>query len=190
MANVVPGAEAELDRALIARVAARDADALGVLYERHGRLMFGVLRALLPSPESAEEVIQDAFHAAWRNARSYDPGRGSVRTWLLAIARNAAIDWRRTRGRRAERERPLDALTDTSDPSADALLERIALRGRVRGALAALPPEQREVVVLAFYGGLTQTEIASRTGAPLGTVKGRARLAMAQLRRTLGSEAP
>jgi RNA polymerase sigma-70 factor (ECF subfamily) len=186
--DVVPGSEAELDRALIARVAARDADALGALYDRYGRLMFGVLRALLPTPESAEEVVQDAFHAVWRNAGSYAAERGSVRTWLLAIARNAAIDWQRTRGRRVQRERPLDALTDSRDPSADTLLERIALRGRVRDALAALPREQRDVLVLAFYGGLTQTEIASRTGAPLGTVKSRARLAMAQLRRTLADE--
>lgn len=188
MSNVVPNAEAELDRALITRVAARDAEALGALYDRHGRLLFGVLRALVPTTDAAEEVIQDVFHSAWRNASSYSPARGSVRTWLLAIARNAAIDWLRTKGTRVARERSLVDAAAMSDPTADQLLERVALTARVRDALAALPAEQREVITLAFYGGLTQTEIASRTGAPLGTVKSRARLAMTQLRRDLGSE--
>ena len=185
MPDVVVNAEAELDRVLIERIAARDAEALGVLYDRYGRLTFGVLRALLPTPEAAEEIVQDAFHSVWRNAARYEPGRGSVRTWLLAIARNAAIDWRRTRGRRVERERGLEEAEGLRDPTADELVERIALRGRIRDALAALPAEQREVVVLAFYAGLTQAEIAARTGEPIGTVKGRARLAMARLRRNL-----
>jgi RNA polymerase sigma-70 factor (ECF subfamily) len=189
VANVVPDAEADLDRALITRVAARDAEALGALYDRHGRLLFGVLRALVPTTDAAEEVVQDAFHSVWRNASSYAVARGSVRTWLVAIARNAAIDWLRTKGTRTARERSLDDVAAMSDPSAEQLLERLALRAHVRDALAALPPEQREVVVLAFYGGLTQTEIASRTGAPLGTVKSRARLAMGQLRRALVEEA-
>jgi RNA polymerase sigma-70 factor (ECF subfamily) len=147
--------------------------------------MFGVLRALLPSPEAAEEVIQDSFHAIWRAAGGYTAGRGSVRTWVLAIGRNAAIDWQRTKGRRFARERSLEITDDLRDPLADELLERVALRARVRDALAALPAEQREVIVLAYYGGMTQSEIATRTGAPLGTVKGRARLAMARLRESL-----
>lgn len=188
MANVVTGGEADIDRALISRVASRDAEALGALYDRHGRLLFGVLRALVPTNDAAEEVVQDAFHSVWRNASSYAPTRGSVRTWLLAIARNAAIDWLRTKGTRVSRERSLENAVAMSDPSADQLIEHVALKARVRDALAALPPEQREVVVLAFYGGLTQTEIASRTGAPLGTVKSRARLAMGQLRRVLVEE--
>ncbi len=172
----------------MARVAARDAEALGALYDRYGRMVFGVLRALLPTPEAAEEVIQDSFHALWRSARGYSEARGSVRTWLLAIARNAAIDWLRTKGRPLGHERSLEAAAEVRDPLADELMERVALRARVRDALVALPPEQREVIVLAFYGGMTQTEIAARTGAPLGTVKGRARLAMARLRDTLAEE--
>jgi len=190
VSNVVPSSTAESDRALVARVAARDADALGDLYDRYGRMVFGVLRALLPNPEAAEEVIQDAFHALWRSASVYSESRGSVRTWLLAIARNAAIDWQRTKGRRARRESALDAAKDIRDPLAEELVERVALRSQVRAALEALPREQCEVLVLAYYGGLTQTEIATRTGAPLGTVKSRARLAMSQLRRTLAEEAP
>ena len=188
MPHVVPDADAEFDRALVARVAARDADALGALYDRYGRLMFGVLGSLLPTPDAAEEVIQDAFHSVWRKAASYSQPRGSVRTWLLAIARNAAIDWLRTKGRRIARERSLEAASELRDLHADELIEGVSLRARVRDALGALPAEQREVVVLAFYGGMTQTEIAARTGAPLGTVKSRARLAMAQLRRSLAEE--
>jgi RNA polymerase sigma-70 factor (ECF subfamily) len=146
-------------------------------------LVFGVLSALLPSPESAEEVVQDAFHAVWRNARGYRAERGSVRTWLIAIARNAAIDWRRTKGRRIARERPLEEVAERA--SADDLLDRTVRSDGVRRALLALPPEQREVLVLSFYAGLTQSEIAERTGAPVGTVKGRVRLAMAKLREAL-----
>lgn len=142
-----------------------------------------MLSALLPSPESAEEVVQDAFHAVWRHARGYRAERGSVRTWLIAIARNAAIDWRRTKGRRLARERPLEELSERA--TADDLVERSVRSDGVRRALEALPAEQREVLVLSFYGGLTQTEIAARTGAPVGTVKGRVRLAMAKLREVL-----
>ena len=178
----------DVDRGLLARIAARDADALGALYDTYGRMVFGMLHALLPTPEAAEEVVQDTFHSVWRNARAYAPARGSVRTWLLAIARNAAIDWRRTKGTRLARERPLEDAEERSDPAADRLLERAVRDDRVRQALADLPAEQRQVVALAFYGGLTQTEIAKRTGTPLGTVKGRARLALARLRETLAEE--
>ncbi len=190
MPDDVPDSAADIDRALMARVATRDADALGALYDRYGRMVFGVLRALLPSPEAAEEVIQDSFHSLWRSAGGYSEARGSVRTWLLAIARNAAIDWQRTKGRRLGRERSLEVAEDLRDPLADELLERVALRARVRDALAALPTEQREVIVLSFYGGMTQTEIASRTRSPLGTVKGRARLAMTRLRAALAEGPP
>ncbi|TMD60510.1 MAG: sigma-70 family RNA polymerase sigma factor [Chloroflexi bacterium] len=186
--HLVPVAEIDLDRDLIARCAAGDADALGLLYDRYGRVVFGVLHALLPSPEAAEEVVQDAFHSVWRRARDYDAAKGSVRTWLLAIARNAAIDWRRTRGKRSERERPLEEVSERADPAADDLVERAVRSERVRDALAALPPEQREVVVLSYYLGYTQEEIAQRTHAPVGTVKGRARLAMLKLRQTLAEE--
>ena len=186
--SLVPTDEAELDRALVARCASGDADALGLLYDRYGRVVFGVLHGLLPSPDAAEEVVQDAFHAVWRRARDYDTAKGSVRTWLLAIARNAAIDWLRTRGKRSERERPLEDAGERADPFAAEFVERAVRSDRVRAALAALPAEQREVIVLAYYLGYTQDEIARRTKAPVGTVKGRARLAMLKLRDTLAEE--
>jgi len=176
------------DQALLDRIVSGDADALGDLYDRYGRPLFGMLYGMLPSPEAAEEVVQDVFHSAWREARSYRPERGTVRGWLLRIGRNAAIDWRRTKGRRIEREVALDEAASRADPVADEALERVMRSDRVRAALATLPPEQREVLVLSFYRGLTQAEIAARTGAPLGTVKGRVRLAMARLRGELAGE--
>jgi RNA polymerase sigma-70 factor (ECF subfamily) len=160
----------------MSRVAGGDADALGELYDRYGRVVFGVIYRMLGRPESAEEVVQNAFHSVWRQATAYRPERGSVRTWLLAIARNAAIDWRRSKGNRMGRETAIDESLMLVD-------ER-----RVRAAVASLPSEQREVLSLAFWSGLSQTEIAKRTGAPLGTVKSRVRLGMARLREWLGED--
>src|SRR5438552_10798459 len=174
------------DVRLVERIAEGDAEALGELYDRYGRVAFGVLYRMLPGPEAAEEVAQDAFHSVWRQARSYRAERGSVRTWLLAICRNAAIDWRRTKGKRLERETMIDAAFDlTAEGRVD---ERVLSRlraERVREAIAGLPAEQRDVLGLAFWGGYSQREIAARTGTPLGTVKSRVRLAMAKLRERL-----
>lgn len=144
--------------------------------------------AMLGSPETAEEVAQDAFERVWREARSYRPERGAVRTWLLAIARNAAIDRFRRTGARAGRETPLDESVERADLDAEELLERAVRSERVRRALDELPPEQREVIALSFYGGYPQSAIAARLGLPLGTVKGRARLALAKLRTSLADE--
>ena len=175
------------DTMLLERIVGRDADALGELYDRYGRVVFGILHQMLPTPEAAEEVCQDAFHRFWRAAASYHAERGLVRTWLIAIARNAAIDWRRTRGRRIERESLLDA--DAHQVSEARSVEELVaerLHGeRLRGLVAALPPQQRDCLVLAYWGGLSQTEIAQRTATPLGTVKSRVRLGMDKLRDAL-----
>jgi len=173
----------------MARMAQGDPAALGELYDQYGRTVFGVLYRTLGAAEPAEEVAQDAFHAAWRRAGTYRPDRGSVRTWLLAIARNAAIDWRRTKGKRFEREAVIDeaaALTEETRVD-DGVIASLQAE-RVREALAALPEEQRTVLTLAFWSGLSQSEIASRTGVPLGTIKSRVRLGMSKLRLSLRSE--
>lgn len=189
--DLVAGDTAGEDARWLGRVVQGDADALGALYDRYGRVVFGVLCQMLGSPEAAEEVAQDAFHAVWRRARTYRAERGSVRAWLLAIARNAAIDWRRTRGKRQARDAAID--------EAVALVEEVAVEDRVittlraervRAAVAMLPPEQREVLSLAFWSGLSQTEIAARTSVPLGTVKSRVRLGMAKLRERLVGVGP
>lgn len=188
--DVVSTEKAAADRAIVERITAGDADALGELYDRYGRVVFGVLYRMLGSPEVAEEVTQNVFHAVWRQARSYRTDRGAVRTWLLAISRNAAIDWRRTKGKRVERETTIDDAIDLPDDEAR-VDERVLanLRAeRIRAAVRALPPEQREVLSLAFWGGLSQSEIAERMRAPLGTVKSRVRLGMAKLKERLVAE--
>ena len=181
------GAAPATDRDLLARIASGDPDALGELYDRYGRIVFGVLYRLLGVPEAAEEVTQDAFHAIWRRAATYRPDRGAVRTWMLAIARNAAIDWRRTKGKRFEREAAIDEAAELVEEIRvdDRVIASLRAQ-RVRDAVAALPPEQRTVLSLAFWSGLSQTEIAERTGTPLGTVKSRVRLGMIKLRENLG----
>ncbi len=173
----------------MARIARGEATALGELYDRYGRVVFGLVFRMVGSPEAAEEIAQDAFHSVWRNAPSYRPDRGSVRTWLLAISRNAAIDWRRTKGKRVERETLIEeAAVLVSETLVD---DRVVARlraERVRSAVASLPEEQAQVLTLAFWGGLSQSEIAARTGTPLGTVKSRVHLAMAKLRVLLLAE--
>lgn len=190
LTGVVPSDKAGEDAALLARIVAGDPDALGALYDRHGRVVFGVLYRLLGSPEAAEEVTQDAFHAVWRRAATYRADRGAVRTWLLAIARNAAIDWRRTKGKRIEREAAIDEAAELVEEIRvdDRVIARLRAE-RVRDAVASLPEEQRIVLSLAFWSGLSQTQIAERTGTPLGTVKSRVRLGLTKLRDRLKLEA-
>jgi len=190
LGNVVTSDKAGEDAALLVRIASGDPDALGELYDRYGRIVFGVLYRLLGVPEAAEEVTQDAFHAIWRRASTYRPDRGAVRTWMLAIARNAAIDWRRTKGKRFEREAAIDEAAElVEEIRVDDRVIASLRAERVRDAVASLPAEQRTVLSLAFWSGLSQTEIAERTGTPLGTVKSRVRLGMIKLRDRLQLEA-
>ena len=179
------------DSVLVERMIQRDADALAELYDRYGRVIFGILHQMLPGPEAAEEVCQDVFHRFWRAAASYRGERGAVRTWLIAIARNAAIDWRRTRGKRSEREAELgdEALSLPAQESVEDLVAERLRAERMRALVAELPAEQRRCVELAFWGGLSQTEIALQTATPLGTVKSRIRLAMEKLRAGVPADA-
>jgi RNA polymerase sigma-70 factor (ECF subfamily) len=187
--DLVATDQAGEDRRLMSRVAGGDADALGELYDHYGRVVFGLIYRMLGSPESAEEVSQNAFHSVWRQAAAYRAERGSVRTWLLAIARNAAIDWRRSKGNRKNRETAIDESLMLVDELRveDRVIASLRAQ-RVRAAVASLPPEQQEALSLAFWSGLSQSEIATRTGAPLGTVKSRVRLGMARLREWLSSD--
>ena len=188
--DVVTSDKADMDGALVARIARGDPAALGELYDRHGRTVFGALYRMLGAPEPAEEVAQDAFHSVWRRAGTYRADRGSVRTWLLAIARNAAVDWRRTKGRRSDREAAIDEAAElVEEIRVDDRVIASLRAERVRAAVASLPDEQRVVLSLAFWSGLSQSEIATRTRTPLGTVKSRVRLGMAKLRDQLRPEA-
>lgn len=193
MATGQPGAPIP-DRALVERMEAGDERALGELYDRHGRMAYALAYAIVGERADAEEVVADAFGQAWRTAAQFDPSRGSVPAWLATITRTRALDLQRARGRRA---RALDraARTDPQGLAAplgsageapDRGTERDELRRLVEGSLAELPEPQRRVIELAYFGGLSQSEIAAELGDPLGTVKTRMRAGMEKLRVVLG----
>ena len=176
------------DGDLLRAVAAGDQAALLALYDRYARLAFALAYRVLGDGPSAEEVVQDAFLQVWRRAGAFDPGRGSnARAWLLTIVRHRAIDLRRRAASRSSRDVALEAVEPVlagPDPW-DEVLATLE-RDRVRAAVTDLPAEQRQAIELAYYEGLTQREIAERTGLPLGTVKGRLRLGLQKLAAALG----
>ncbi len=177
------------DGELIRRIADRRQEALAELYDRFAPLLVALTRRILGNGADAEEVVQEAFLQVWAQAGRYDPRRSSVPTWLVLLARSRAIDLLRSRGVRARA-----VAAATADPPPDASPEGPGAvwyeerRARLASALAVLPPEQREVVERAFYGGMSQREIAESTGIPLGTVKTRTLLAMRKLRESLREE--
>ena len=168
---------------LIQAVARREPTALVALYERHGRLAFALAYRVLGDAPSAEEAVQDAFLRVWRHAATFDPARGgNVRAWLLTIVHHRAIDARRRRHGHPGEHVALEAVEGTlAAPDVWGEVARGLEGERVRDAVAALPGEQRRAIELAYYEGLTHGEIATRTGAPLGTVKGRLRLGLRRL---------
>lgn len=171
-------------------MAAGDESALGLLYDRWSPLLHSVAFRIVADPADAEEVLEEAFWQAWRQAARYEEGRGGVSTWLTMIVRSRALDRVRARGRLRE-----DRWEEVPEPSAgngdgeavapDASAEQAEVRQIVAAAVALLPPEQRQTVELAYFRGLSQTEIAAELGQPLGTVKTRARLALQKLRESL-----
>jgi RNA polymerase sigma-70 factor, ECF subfamily len=177
------------DIALMKRVVQKNDDALAELYDRHHRLVFSVAYHIVSDAALAEEVTQEAFFRVWTHAADYDPARGQVNTWLVSIARYGAIDVVRRHHTRPERDSvALLDLQGEEEPRVEAAEERAAARfarSRVRAALARLPAEQRLVLALAYFHGMTQQEIAVILDQPLGTVKTRIRLGMQKLRRML-----
>ncbi|MEO8274626.1 MAG: sigma-70 family RNA polymerase sigma factor [Thermoanaerobaculia bacterium] len=178
------------DLALVKRVVDRRQEALAELYDRYSPLLLAVARRIVGNPSDAEEVLQETFFQAWNQAERYDSGRSSVSTWLVLIARSRALD--RLRQRQSRERTAIAAEAEPKAPDASARFDETVLtqerRKRVQKSMADLPSEQREVLSLAFFEGLSQTEIAERTGTPLGTVKTRALLAMKKLRRDLRAE--
>ena len=183
-----PGEDGASDEQVIAAIARGDHDALGVLYDRYHRLAMGVAYRVLNDHALSEDVVHDAFLTVWRRGDSFNPSRGNARAWLLTIVRNAAIDRRRGRHARALQDTPLDDVAFLLASEKEEIFATVAAKveaERVRDALTALPNEQREAIELAYFRGLTQHEIASQTGAALGTVKGRMRLGLQKLRGAL-----
>jgi RNA polymerase sigma-70 factor (ECF subfamily) len=176
------------DRALMARVEARDTEALAELYDRHAARLLGLARRILGESGESEEVLQEVFLFAWRAAATFDPARGNVLTGLLIATRSRAID--RVRTRRSPSRPELRSLEDIGEGPAAKDDVEAASAGReweaiCRGAVGELPEDQRRALELAYFEGLTQQEIAERTGTPLGTVKTRVRLGLMKLRERL-----
>ena len=173
------------DSDLIALVGKGDGAALMTLYDRYNRQAFGLAFRILSDAATAEEVVQDAFLALWRNATSFDTSRGAVKTWLLTIVHNRSIDRiRSAKSRVGQVELEVadyaGANTDPWDDVTDQLDGE-----QVRAAVAELPPDQRTAVEMAYFQGLTHQEISDRTSIPLGTVKGRLRLGLRKLSTSL-----
>ena len=172
------------DRDLLRQVALGSADAMRNVYARCSARAFAIAVRLLPTRADAEEVLQEIFLDVWRRAREFDPARGGLETWVTTIARTRSIDRLRSLGTVS---RMVEGVSQQSPPTSampvapDVSVAVSQDQARVRAALAQLPPEQREVVMLAYFEGLSQSEIAQKTGQPLGTVKTRARLALEKL---------
>jgi RNA polymerase sigma-70 factor (ECF subfamily) len=182
----------DLEDVTLARaLASGEMAALDQLYQAYRPIAFAVAYALLQDACAAEDAVHDAFFRAWRNAASYQQARGSLRSWLLTIVRNTAIDQLRARGVAIRHQPRLqrEAIAE-SDDDVSTTVSAAADATRLRNALQALPTAQRQALELAFFAGLTHGEIAARTGAPLGTVKGRVRLGLRRLRHDLADLSP
>jgi RNA polymerase sigma-70 factor (ECF subfamily) len=181
----------DADRAVLALVTAGQLDALQELYDRYRTMAYSIALRITSDPSLAEDVVQDAFLGVWRNASRYVEGRGSVKTWLLSIVHHRAVD-------AVRRRRPTTELPEREDVPPPALQlpdlwDDVAAgldRAAIARALTTLSDVQREAIELAYWGGLTQQEIAERTGTPLGTVKSRVRLGLLALRGALAGEGP
>lgn len=165
------------------RIQADDVRAFEELFDRYSARAFGLVRAMCASRGDAEEVLQDGFLAIWASRGSFDPARGSARVWLFAVIRHRALDQLR-RNRHSDWVLALDEHLDrlSAPGSIVELAERHDEADLLRGLLRALPPAQLEVITLAYFGGLSHTEIAARLQVPAGTVKGRMRLGLQKVR--------
>ncbi len=181
------------DGQVLGLIADKDRGALECLYDRYSNTVYSLAMHMLRDSGAAEEVTQDVFFNVWRRAASYDSQRGSVTAWLFSIAHHRTID--ELRRRRREQTHVQPGVDLTNKPSVNGsygdpftYTSRRFDRGQIEVALFTLRPEQREIVMLAYFGGLTHSEIANQLGQPLGTVKTRMRLALKKLREVLGPQ--
>lgn len=184
----MPLTDQERDLKCVQRVQAGDSVALAELYDRYTPLLYPVALRILRSPSEAEDAVQDAWLQVWKRSATYDPKRGTLAAWLLTVTRTRALDRYRSLASRQRAETRAESEADpppsaTEDPARAAT--RTDLGERVRGALESLQPQQRRVLEIAYFEGLSQSEIAERLGAPLGTVKSWTRQGLMRLRELL-----
>lgn len=172
------------DEALVALVARSEEPALAELYDRFGRVAYGLALRILREPSLAEDAVQDAFLAVWRHAPTFLPERGRASTWLLTLVHRRAVDVVRREQRHRVEPLPDDPGTANVASAEDSAWLRLE-RERVQAALARLSDQQREVLELAYYGGFTQAQLAERLGRPLGTIKSQMFAGLSRLRETL-----
>lgn len=172
------------------RVRDGDAKAFEVVFDRHGGAAFSLAYRMCGSSARAEDVVQEAFISLWRSGARYDPARGSVRSWILTVVHNRAIDAFRREATRESHDVRDDRLAEQvpARERTDGEVERRDDARRVRSVLGELPSDQRRVIELAYFGGFTHSEIADMLQLPAGTVKGRMRLGLSKLRIALGAE--
>ena len=179
------------DLSLLQRIAARDTAALAELYDRHNRLLFGLILRVVRDRGEAEDLLQEAFVRVWTRAATYDPLMGGPLPWIVRVARNCAIDRLRARRVRATIDAPaidvaaVEATADTDIESPEATVLSDERRRTLSDALAVLPADQRQLVEAAFFEGYTHSELAHRFKLPLGTVKTRIRAGMIAMRKRL-----
>jgi RNA polymerase sigma factor (sigma-70 family) len=171
------------DEALLALASRGDGEALGELYDRYGRVAYGLALRILRDRALAEDAVQEAFLAVWRSAGSFLAEQGKPSTWILTLVHRRAVDLVRREERR--RSEPLDELAQPTGEATDEEAWLRAQRQVVQEALRKLPPDQREAIELAYYGGFTQSELAERLGQPLGTIKSRMFTGLKRLRELL-----
>lgn len=179
---------AEDDSELVARMQRRDPQALAELYDRYGRLVYSLILRVVRDTGIAEDLVQETFLRVWNRVGGFDAQKGSIGPWLLAVARNRAIDYLRSAG---GRERNSVEFEENDHPALYGDMEKDILSSdkarRVKSAIEKLSPNQRQVIELAYFEGLSQTEMAQRMGQPLGTVKTWVRSALKNLRDELGA---
>lgn len=183
--------QAEDEKALMYRIAAGDEVAFEALYDRYSRLLYSILLSVVKQPPEAQDMLQEVFLHIWRQAKNFDAGRGNVYSWLITMTRNRAIDRLRSKGYRERQQEAHDDDTMLMLPdSALSPLDSITIteqRERVHDALGKIPPEQRDALMLAYFQGYTQAEIADLLQIPLGTIKTRMRQGLLKLSTLLHS---
>jgi RNA polymerase sigma-70 factor, ECF subfamily len=171
------------DLGLVMAVRAGDETAIATLYDRYSSIVYSVALRVLQDTAAAEDVLQDIFMQLWRNAEAFDASRGNMGAWLAVIARNRAID--ALRRRRPEQD--IEDVVVSVEPDLASDAERSRAMEKVRGALQSMPPAQRSALEMAYFEGLTHSEIAEKTGEPLGTIKTRIRAALLSLRKVFAT---